>query len=150
MERKTVITNALNEEIVLSKHFLFEWKCEEKKKVGRKVILDFSRDDSVDYYPALVELEKEYGNYKIHSPVLSYIFVGLAFVLLTLFFVLFIMDRVHLLVYLFSILAPALAFLMASAILTIMTALNAKKIVEEKPDKDAVFASKIKSLKEIE
>ena len=50
MEEKTIITNPLNEKLVLDTHLLFEWKCLEKKVVGGNIQYNFSRDDSKPYH----------------------------------------------------------------------------------------------------
>lgn len=148
MEEKTIITNPLNEKLVLDTHLLFEWKCLEKKVVGGNIQYSFSRDDSKPYHEELVKLEKEYGEYKMRSLIPTFIFAGIAFILITAFFVCFVLNRANFLIYFFSMVLPALAFLFAACIFTILRYLSYSKIMKEKPEKDEVYLERIKALKE--
>ena len=74
MEKEVVTTNQINEKLVLDKHFIFEYKCDEKKVIGSKIELHFSRDDEVPYIEELRKLENEYGEYKIGSMIPMFIF----------------------------------------------------------------------------
>lgn len=148
MEEKTIITNPLNEKLVLDTHLLFEWKCLEKKVVGGNIQYNFSRDDSKPYHEELVKLEKEYGEYKMRSLIPTFIFAGIAFILITAFFVCFVLNRANFLIYFLSMVLPALAFLFAACIFTILRYLSYSKIMKEKPEKDEVYLEKIKALKE--
>ena len=148
MEEKTIITNPLNEKLVLDTHLLFEWKCLEKKVVGGNIQYTFSRDDSKPYHEELIKLEKEYGEYKMRSLIPTFIFAGIAFILITAFFVCFVLNRANFLIYFLSMVLPALAFLFAACIFTILRYLSYSKIMKEKPEKDEVYLERIKALKE--
>lgn len=147
MEEKTIITNPLNEKLVLDTHLLFEWKCLEKKVVGGSIQFTFSRDDTKPYHKELVELEKEYGEYKMRSLVPTFVFAAIAFILITAFFVCFVLNRANFLVFFLSLVLPALAFLFAACIFTVFRYLSYSKIMKEKPEKDKVYLEEIKALK---
>ena len=148
MEEKTIVTNSLNENLILDTKLLFEWKCLEKKVVGGKIILSFSRDNEKPYYDELLKLEKEYGDYRIPSLLPSFILAGLSFILITVFFILYLVDRSHYIVYFLSIVLPALACLLGAMVFTVLRYSSYNKLIKEKPEKDQVFAEKIKELKE--
>ena len=148
MEEKKVITNSLNEKLVLDTKLLFEWKCLEKKVVGGKIHFAFSRDDQKPYHQELVKLENEYGEYRIHSLIPSFVLAGLSFVLITIFFILFLINRENYVIYFFAIVLPALACLMGAVIFTIFRFLSYNKLLKEKPDKDQIYVAKIKALKD--
>ena len=69
MEEKTIITNPLNEKLVLDTHLLFEWKCLEKKVVGGNIQFTFSRDDTKPYHKELVELENIFDPGLVFEPI---------------------------------------------------------------------------------
>ena len=147
MERKRVETNAVNEKLVLSKYLLFEWKCLEKQVIGKKIIFEFSRDDTKPYHEELVKLEKEYGEYKIKSMGPSFVFTGLAFLLQTVFFIMFLIDKANILIYFFAISVPGLLCLLVAMIFTLVRFLGINNMTKEIAEKDALYADKIKDLK---
>ena len=147
MENKIVTTNPVNENIVLSKYTLFEWKCEKKENIGRKVIFTFSRDDSKPYHEELVKFEKEFGNYHIGTMIPTYILAGLSFILMTVFFILHLIDKDNFVLYFFTISIPALFCLLAASAFTIVRFVIINKIVKKMPDKIRLYSDRIKDLK---
>ena len=149
MEKKTVITNQINEKQVLDTYLLFEYKCLEKKQQGNKIIYEFERDDSVPYIHELRNLEYEYGSYKVGSMLPTIICPLISFVLFTVFLVLmFVMkDDFNVILYFCSLMLPALLFLAMSALFMVLRIRMVNKIEKEKPIKDEEYRQKIAELK---
>ena len=147
MEKKKVITNTINENLIISKHLLFEWKVEEKQTKGKKVTFVFSRDKQKPYHEELVKLEKEFGNYKIWPMFPSYILSGLAFLLITIFFVFYMIDKANMLIYFLSFTLPGLILLLAASIYTMFHFFNLRKIEKEFTEKTNKYKEKINELK---
>ena len=148
MEEKTVITNPNNEKLVLDKHFLFLWKCEEKKNVGNHVEIRFSRDDSAPYIEDLKKLENEYPDYKIRSMVPTLILPVISILLFTAFLIIFLFNRenFNFMLYFLSLLLPAILFLVASVLFMIYRTYSFNKIAREKPEKEQEYQAKINKL----
>ena len=147
MEEKQVTTNAINENIILSKYMLFEWRCEKKENIGRKVIFTFSRDNEKPYYKELVKLEEEFGNYKIGTMIPSYVLSILAFLLITAFFILYLVDKSNVLIYFLAVSLPGLLCLLGAVGFTIFRFIGINKIDKEMPDKIKLYVDRIKDLK---
>ena len=148
MEKKTVITNLVNEKQVLDTYFLFEYKCLEKKYQGDKIILEFERDDSVPYIQELRNLEYQYGSYKVGSMLPTVICPIISFILFTVFLILmFALDDFNLILYFCALMLPAILFLVISALFMILRIRMVNKIEKEKPIKDEEFRKKIAELK---
>ncbi len=146
MEKKKVITNTINESLIISKHLLFEWKVEEKQTKGKKVTFVFSRDDEKPYHDELVKLEKEFKNYKIWRMYPAYVLCGIAFILITVFFILFIL-KADMLVFFLSFSLPGLILLLGASIYTMLYFFNLRKIEKEFPEKANQYKEKINELK---
>ena len=148
MEEKTVITNSNNEKLVLDKHFLFLWKCEEKKVVGGHIEIRFSRDDSVPYIDELRKLENEFGEYRVGTMLPTIILPAISMVLFTVFLVIFLLNRdnFNFPLYFFSIVLPALLLLLASMIFMFLRTSKINKIAREKPLKEQEYQAKIDKL----
>ncbi len=148
MEQKQVITNNINEQLVLDKYLIFLWKCEKKEYVGGQVVYTFSRDDSIPQIEEVRKLEKEYGEYKIGSMLPTFIFPALAMVLLTVLLILYIIQKenFNIILWFCSLGIPAILCIVASAIFMILRSMTVKKISTEKPIKDAEYKKKISEL----
>ena len=149
MEKKTVITDQVNEKQILDTYLLFEYKCKEKKTQGKKIIYEFERDDSVPYINELKNLEYQYGSYKVGSMLPTMILPVISFVLFTVFLVLMFAlgENFNLLLYFLTLVLPALLFLAASALFMVMRIRSINKIEKEKPIKDQEYRQKIAELK---
>lgn len=148
MEEKTVITNSNNEKLVLDKHLLFLWKCEEKKVIGSRIELRFSRDDSVPYIEELRKLEIEFGEYRVGTMLPTIILPAISMVLFTVFLVIFLLnkDNFNFTPYFFSIILPALILLLASMVFMFLRTSKINKIAKEKPLKEQEYQAKIERL----
>ena len=148
MEEKTVITNSNNEKLVLDKHFLFLWKCEEKKVIGGHIEIRFSRDDSVPYIDELRKLENEFGEYRVGTMLPTIILPAISMILFTVFLVIFLLNRdnFNFPLYFFSIVLPALLLLLASMIFMFLRTSKINKIAREKPLKEQEYQAKIDKL----
>lgn len=150
MEKVTVITNPLNEHLVLDKYTLFEYKCEEKKIIGKKIQFTFSRDDSVPYIEDLRKLEKEFGEYKIRPMWLTIVSPIISFMLFSVFLVLFVSmgKSFNMNIYFPGLLIPAIVFLLVGVLIMVFRGKALQKIDKEKPIKEQEYREKIKKLKE--
>ena len=98
---------------------LFDWKLiKEEKKENAPSILYFERDENVPYYQEMVEIEKEISPKMIPFWVLL-IPVGLAFVLVSIYLILFLalrpnFDRMK---FFFILFVPAMALLLVDTLL---------------------------------
>ena len=112
MEKKTVITDQVNEKQILDTYLLFEYKCKEKKTQGNKIIYEFERDDSVPYINELKNLEYQYGSYKVGSMLPTMILPVISFILFTIFLVLMFAlgENFNLLLYFLTLVPPFLSF----------------------------------------
>lgn len=148
MEEKTVITNNNNEKLVLDKHLLFLWKCEEKKVIGSRIELRFSRDDSAPYIEELRKLEIEFGEYRVGTMLPTIILPAISMVLFTVFLVIFLLnkDNFNFIPYFFSIILPALILLLASMVFMFLRTSKINKIAKEKPLKEQEYQAKIERL----
>ena len=150
MEEKVVVTNQVNEKHLVETYLLFEYSVKEKKINGNKIQYTFIRDDSVPYIKELKELEYQYPNYKIGGMLTTVLFPGIAFVLFTVFLVLFIINRDNkdLLITLFcSLCIPAAVFILFGALMMFYRISKINKIEKEKPIVDEKFKKKIEELK---
>lgn len=145
MEEKIVITNSNNEKLVLDKHFLFLWKCEEKKVIGNHIEIRFSRDDSVPYIDELRKLEYEFGEYHVGTMLPTIILPAISIVLFTVFLIIFLLNRdnFNFPLYFFSIVLPALLLLFASMVFMFLRTSKINKIAREKPLKEQEYQAKI-------
>lgn len=149
MEKKVVTTNQINEKLVLDKHFIFEYKCDEKKVIGSKIELHFSRDDEVPYIEELRKLENEYGEYKIGSMIPMFIFPAVSFILFTVFVILYFLDKAHgnTLIYFLSLALPGILSLIGAFLFMFFRTRKIGLIEKEKPQKDEEFKQKVAKLK---
>ena len=148
MEEKTVVTNPNNERLVLDKHELFLWKCEEKKTIGGRIELRFSRDDTVPYIEDLRKLEEEFGEYKIRSMTPTLILPVISMILFTVFLVIFLLnkDNFNFLLYFLSLLLPAILCLIGSILVMTFRTMAINKIAREKPIKEEEYRKKISEI----
>ena len=147
METKKVITNSLNENIVLVENLLFEWKCEEKETRGRKIIYSFSRDDTKPYYQELVALEKEYKPFRMKTLLPSYIASGVAFLLFTLFFILYLIDKNNFTLYFLTVSVPGIVVLTFSGMFILIRYIAINKLNKELNETNQKYAEKVKEIK---
>lgn len=149
MEKVTRITNKLNEQIVIDKYLLFEWKLTKQEEQGRKIVLEFERDDSVPYIEELRKLENSYYEYHIGPMFLSIIFPIIAFIFLTIFLVLMIIQRGNFKteIYFPSLMIPAFVFLLLGVLITFLRSKAINKIDVDKPIKEVEMREKIKQIK---
>ena len=145
MEEKTVITNSMNEQLVFDKHTLFLWKCEEKKVVGKNIEFRFSRDDSLPYIEEIRKLENEFGEYHVGSMLPTIVLPAISIVLFTVFLIIYLFnkDNFNFSLYFFSILLPALFFLLVAMVLMFLRTNKINKITREKPLKEQEYKAKI-------
>lgn len=149
MEKVTRITNKLNEQIIIDKYLLFEWKLVKQEEQGHKIVLEFERDDSVPYIEELRKLENSYYEYHIGPMFLSIFFPIIAFIFLTVFLVLMIIQRgsFKTAIYFPALMLPAFVFLLLGVLITFFRSKAINKIDVEKPIKEAEMREKIKELK---
>ena len=149
MEEKTVITNQINAQLVIDKYLIFKWKCLEKKYIGSKIEIHFSRDDSLPYIDELRKLENEYGEYKVGTMLPTYILPGVSMVLFTVFIIIFFVNKDHFdfLPYFLSLILPALICLVLAFIFMFLRSRTIGKIEKEKPIKDQEYKDKVSKLK---
>ena len=145
MEEKVVITNNQNEQLVFDKYTLFLWKCEEKKVIGNKIELRFSRDDSVPYIEELRKLENEFGEYHVGSMLPTIILPAVSIVLFTVFLIIYLVNRdnFNFPLYFLSICLPALACLLVAMVFMFLRTMTINKITKEKPLKEEEYKAKI-------
>ena len=148
MEEKTVITNPHNEQLVLDKHMLFLWKCEEKKTVGNHIEIRFSRDDSAPYIEELRKLENEFGEYHVGTMLPTIILPAVSMVLFTIFLIIYLVnkDDFNFPLFFFAILLPALLCLLAAMVFMVLRTMTINKITREKPLKEQEYKTKIDRL----
>lgn len=148
MEEKTVITNSYNEQLVLDKHILFLWKCEEKKTFGNRIELRFSRDDSVPYIEELRKLENEFGEFRVGTMLPTIILPAVAIVMFTVFLIIYLFnkDNFNFPLYFFSIMLPALLCLVAAMGFMVFRTYKIDQITKEKPLKEQEYKAKIERL----
>ena len=149
METKELSVNANNAKLVLDKHLLFEWKCIEQRNVGKNVYFKFQRDDQVPYYEELVKLEKEFPNYKVGSFLTVSLMPIVTFALVTIFLIVFLIDKEHFnFTLMFSLLMiPALLVLVLTVVFTILRFKSISRIEKEKPLLESEYKQKIAELK---
>lgn len=149
MEIKEVVVTNENAQITLDKYLIFEYKCLEQRNMGNKTYFKFERDNEVPYYEELVKLEQEYGEYKIKSMTGVSLMPIITFVLVTIFLVVFLIDKEHFnFTLMFSLLMiPALLVLVFTVALTVIKLKAISKINKEKPNKDLEYKEKVDELK---
>ena len=144
MTKFTIKTNSINEKFVLDKYEIFQYRLEEKKVVGSSIYLTYSRDDSLPFIKELEELEKEYGDYHIGSMIPTYVLPIPAFILLTVFLILFLTNKELDTVLFFCVLViPALLFIVAAFLVMFLRMRSISKIEKEKPEKDKEYRIKV-------
>ena len=144
MEKFTIKTDGLNEKFVLDKYEIFHYKCEEKKVVGRHIYITYSRDDSLPFIGELKELEKEYGDYHIGSMAPTYILPIPAFILITIFLILFLVNKdLNLVICFCSLIIPALICIVLAFIFMFLRMRTVSQIEKEKPEKDKEYRIKV-------
>ena len=150
METKIIKTNDINERQLLETYSIFEYKCVERTVNGRKITLKLVRDDSVPYYQELVKLEQEYGEFKIKNMTGVSLMPIITFILVTIFLVVFLIDKEHFnFTLMFSLLMiPALVVLAFTVVLTVIKLRSFSKVNKEKPNKDLEYKEKVAKLKE--
>ena len=150
MEEKTIITNAINAQIITDKYLIFEWKCLEQKSIGvNKLELRFARDDSVSYINELRKLEEEYGDYKVGTMLPTFILPGVSMALFTAFIIVFFINRDHFdfLLFFLTLVLPAIICLALAFLFMLLRSRTIAKIDREKPEKDREFREKVRNLK---
>lgn len=150
MEEKIIKTNEINERQLIDTYSIFEYKCVGRTVKGKRVTLKFIRDDSVPYIDELKKLEYQYGGYHIGSFLPTLLLPGLSFVLFTVFLVLMLTlkENFNLMLYFFTLVLPALLFLVLGVVLMILRARMIGKIENEKPNKDLEYRQKVNLLKQ--
>lgn len=144
MTKFTIKTNSINEKFVLDKYQIFHYHLEEKKVVGSSIYLTYSRDDSLPFINELNELEKEYGDYHIGSMIPTYILPIPAFILLTVFLILFLTNKeLNTILFFCALVIPALLFIVAAFIVMFLRMRTISKIEKEKPIKDQEYRIKV-------
>ena len=135
MEIKEIVVNNVNAQLTLDKYLIFEYKCLEQRNMGTKTYFKFERDDSVPYYQELVKLEQEYGDFKIKNMTGVSLMPIITFILVTIFLVVFLIDKEHFnFTLMFSLLMiPALVILAFTVVLTVIKLRSFSKVNKEKP-----------------
>ena len=149
MEEKVVETTVDEEKFVFDKFSLFEYKCLEEKRIGKKAIFRFQRDDSVSYIEELRKLEDEYGEIKIKKPIPLFIFPVISFLLISAYLILIInreSDK-QFLIYTLAVLLPGVLFIAASLLFTLWYVTYIKKVPELIEQKNLYYQSKIQEIK---
>ena len=148
MEEKEIAVNINNAKLVLDKHLLFKWECVEQRNVGKTIYFKFKRDNEVPYYDELVKLENEYPDYKIKSLIPVSLMPIVTFALVTIFLVVFLMDRENFnFTLMFSLLMiPAMLVLLLTVLFTVLRLKAINKIDKEKPTMENMYREKIAEL----
>ena len=149
MKKIEVITNQINEKYVMDKYILFQYRCLDRKLEKGKIYLTFEEDDSLPYYQDLKRLEKEYGDYKIFPLFPILLFPVTAFILLTIFLIIYFVnkDTISYVTLFLSLMLPALIILLVGAALFGIHLIHISKIEKEKPEKDELYRKRIEELK---
>lgn len=147
MEEKVIKVSKENRDLVLDKHKLFAWKLDKEESGGSQSILHFYRDDEVPYYAQLVELEKQYPEYKFLPFIYIIVFAALAFVSITVLLIFFFINKAVASQFWYLFIIPSGIFLIVAMVFTFLRMRTLDKVVNEKKQKDAEFASKIKKIK---
>ena len=98
---------------------LFDWKLvKEEKKEGTASTLYFQRDETVPYYQEMVEVEKEISPKLIPFWVLL-VPIGIAFALVTIYFILFLALRPNFdkMLFFFILFMPAMGMLLVDTLI---------------------------------
>ena len=149
MKEKVVETTIGKEKFVFDKYSLFEYKCLEEKRIGKKAIFRFQRDDSVPYIDELRKLENEYGEIKIKKPIPLFIFPVISFLLISAYLILIInreSDK-QFLIYTLAVLLPGVLFIAASLLYTLWYATYIKKVPDLIEQKNNYYQTKIQEKK---
>ncbi len=143
MEEKIVRTNKENKTVIKEKYKLFEWQLvkEENNK------LFFQRDNQTTYYSELVKLEKQYPNYQYPSVILFVITSIVAFLLVTVMLIMFLVNKELAKTYWWAFILPAGIFLIITVLFTYLRMRTFSKIINEKPKTDAEFLNKINKVR---
>lgn len=150
METKEIVVNINDAKITLEKYLLFDYECVEQRQQGNNVYFRFQRNDDVPYIEELRELEATYPNYKIGSLMTISLMPIVTFVLVTIFLVVFLLDRKNFnFTLMFSLLMiPALLVLVLTVILTVVRLKRIRKVDKEKASVDLEYKEKIRKIKE--
>ena len=145
---KTVVASYINEKVVLDKHEIFLYKCIERKNIGRKVIVTFTRDESLPYINDIKKLEEQYPNYMVGTMLPTLICPVISFGLLTAFLVVFFLTKPEFNLPLFfsALMIPAILLLVVSVIFMILRVKKLSKIEKEKPIIDKEFREKVNQI----
>ena len=148
MSEKVVVTNFINEKNVLDKHDIFLYKCLERKIIGKKIEIRFSRDESLPYNKEVDDLEKTYPNYHIGSMVPTFICPVISMLLMTVFLILFFVlkPNFNFLLYFCVLLIPAIISLVTAVLVMILRVNVINKIEKEKPKVDQEFRTKVHNI----
>ena len=148
MEEKTIITSYINEKAVLDKHEIFLYKCLERKIVGKKVLIKFSRDDNKPYINEIKTLEMQYPNYLIGSMLPTFICPIISLLLLTAFLISFFVTKPNFNFVLFFCIfvIPAILSLLIAVLTMILRVRTISNIEKEKPEVDRKFKEKVQEI----
>lgn len=72
---------------------IFDWKVTNKEILGFKVSLTLTRETETPYYNEIKELEKKWKNETSISALPTYIFVGIALILITIYLVILLNNN---------------------------------------------------------
>ena len=149
MEIKEIVVNINDAKITLDKFLLFEYKCVEQKSQGKNVYFKFERNDEVPYIEDLRKLEKTYPNFKIGTMSMISLMPIVTFALVTIFLVVFLVDRKNFnFTLMFSLLMiPALLVLVLTVVLTIVRLKRIRRIEIDKPKAEEEYSLKIQEIK---
>ncbi len=136
-------------ESFVAKKIIFDWRVEEDKLVDGVHYLTLVRDNETPYYEELVKLENSFKDKKVPSLKITLIFPILAFILITLFVVLYftLKDEVEFFYLFLPICLPAFLLLGAGVGLVSYRIRLVEKNEKEKDAKMALYKSLVDELK---
>ena len=128
---------------------LFDWKLvKEEKKDNAPSTLYFERDENVPYYQEMVAIEKETAP-KLIPFWLLLVFVGIAFTLVTIYFILFLALRPNFdpIQYFYIFFIPATACLLGDTVLFYLRSRQLIKYLQNEPEVVKNAETKMQELK---
>ena len=136
-------------ESLVAKKIIFDWKVEDDKLENGVHHLTLVRDNETPYYEELVKLEKSFKDAKVPSLKITLIFPILAFILITLFVILYFnfKDTVNFFYLFLPTCLPAFLLLGAGVGLITFRIHLVEKNEKEKDAKVALYKSLVEELK---
>ena len=128
---KKVLTSDISEVNVTES--VFGWEAYDEEKGSYKSKIFYKRDNSMPYYQEITSYEKKWRKDMEPSPILSYIFLGVAVLFITVYLFLGLIfkgDDSLKLTFFLSLMVPGLAFFILG---TVFSLLRIRKIQKNLP-----------------